>query len=198
MPKGIYKRTKKQNRKISKTFKRKKLKPPKINELSFEKQKKLKKERSERQKGDKNIAKKPEIRKKISKALKGRIFSDKWKEKLSLNHANFKGKNSPRYKGGYERKLYLNRRRRIKKLNAEGSHTFGEWKLLKRQHGYCCPACRRCEPKIKLTEDHIIPLSKGGSDYIENIQPLCKGCNSEKHTKIIKYEDVKNLHTAKS
>ena len=81
--------------------------------------------------------------------------------------------------------------RRIKKLKAEGSHTFGEWELLKKQYGYICSCCGRKEPfnqRIKyLTEDHIIPLSKGGSDYIENIQPLCMHCNSKKHTKIIKY-----------
>lgn len=80
------------------------------------------------------------------------------------------------------------RKRRVIKLKAEGDHTFGDWELLKKQYGYVCPSCHKSEPEIKLTEDHIVPLTKGGSDFIENIQPLCKPCNSIKHTKIMKFE----------
>ena len=64
-------------------------------------------------------------------------------------------------------------------------HTFGEWQQLKKRFNYTCNICGRKEPKIKLTIDHIIPLSKEGNDEISNIQPLCRSCNSRKHNKII-------------
>ena len=106
---------------------------------------------------------------------KGRITSDM--KKYGIN-----------YRKDNKDKVYENhRKRRARKNNAKGSHTYDEWLLLKKQYGYKCPCCGKIEPEIELTEDHIVPLSKGGSDYIENIQPLCKSCNCKKHTKIIKY-----------
>lgn len=75
-------------------------------------------------------------------------------------------------------------RYKARKKKADGSFTVGEWENLKMMYGNKCPSCGKKEPKIKLTADHIIPLSKGGSNYIENIQPLCQVCNSKKYTKI--------------
>ena len=80
------------------------------------------------------------------------------------------------------------RRRRISKSKADGSHTVQEWESLKETFFYTCPACGRSN--IELTRDHIIPLSKKGSDYIKNIQPLCRSCNSKKSINIIEYEPV--------
>lgn len=82
-----------------------------------------------------------------------------------------------------------------KRKGAVGSFTLGEWELVKKQYGNTCPKCGKTEPQIKLTIDHIIPLIKGGSNWIENIQPLCGPCNTSKFTKIIKYEPFNNAIT---
>lgn len=97
------------------------------------------------------------------------------------------GVDNPKWKGGRENKLWHNNNRRKTKIGNGGSHTMGEWDTLKAQYNWMCPSCKISEPKVKLSRDHIIPLSKGGSDNIENIQPLCLSCNSKKHDKVIKF-----------
>ena len=80
-------------------------------------------------------------------------------------------------KNNPERIAHLKARRYARERNAEGSHTLKEWQELKEKFDNKCAHCRE---EKKLTKDHIVPLSKNGTDYITNIQPLCRNCNSKK------------------
>jgi 5-methylcytosine-specific restriction endonuclease McrA len=95
------------------------------------------------------------------------------------------------YYANHARTLELSRtrrqRRRTRRAQAGGHYTHQEWEALKFSYGYLCLRCGRQEPEIKLTPDHIIPLAKGGSNNIENIQPLCRSCNCSKGVRIIDY-----------
>lgn len=44
--------------------------------------------------------------------------------------------------------------------------------------------CNECKSKEELTIDHIFPVSKWWTDDIDNLQILCKSCNSKKSNHI--------------
>lgn len=86
------------------------------------------------------------------------------------------------------------RKRSLLKKGISGSHSIAEWENLKKEHNYNCVECGINETEIKkyykfpynkLTRDHKIPITKGGSDNIENIAPLCVSCNSRKKNRLI-------------
>jgi len=74
-------------------------------------------------------------------------------------------------------------RRRTKLNNSAENYTAAEWTALKEAQNYTCLCCGRREPEIKLTVDHVIPVSCGGGNGIDNIQGLCKDCNNWKNAR---------------
>lgn len=71
-----------------------------------------------------------------------------------------------------------------KAMGIVGFFTPREWRDLCAKFGNRCACCRQDAP---LTIDHIVPVSRGGSSYIDNIQPLCLPCNRRKATRTFRY-----------
>ncbi|MCL4296314.1 MAG: HNH endonuclease [Anaerolineae bacterium] len=75
-----------------------------------------------------------------------------------------------------EREAFLERRRR--QFRKVYNRLFTALVL---RDGYVCQICGATR---KLTVDHIIPVAKGGSDDLFNLQLLCKRHNSQKHDEL--------------
>jgi uncharacterized protein YdaU (DUF1376 family) len=63
------------------------------------------------------------------------------------------------------------------------THTADEWDALVDVLGRQCVRCQTPAAALhggRLTKDHIQPIYQGGSDGIENLQPLCRNCNASK------------------
>ena len=58
--------------------------------------------------------------------------------------------------------------------------------LFGRQEGKC-NGCKILFPFPNLTIDHVVPLAKGGTDHLENLQLLCAACNSIKGDRDMAY-----------
>jgi len=135
--------------------------------------------------------------------------SDKWKQRISEKNKGMKrseeikkeirlrmigkrtGSENNFWKDGISKmkgyKSFIQKRRELRKKKNGGKFSFNKWVLLKNKYDNRCLCCGKKEPEIKLTIDHIIPISKGGMDCVENTQPLCMLCNQRKHDKTINY-----------
>jgi len=67
---------------------------------------------------------------------------------------------------------------RLRAAKRKGTHTEEQWLLLISAANSVCPRCKSITGHFD--KDHVIPIYQGGSDSIENIQPLCAKCNSQK------------------
>ncbi len=107
---------------------------------------------------------------------KNRVKREKRIEKVKEEMKEYKKKNRELIR--FLAKLHEHR----KKSNG-GSFSLKQWTNLVE---YYCPdgKCLCCKKFSKMTIDHIIPVSKGGTNYIDNIQPLCLPCNSRKNNKV--------------
>lgn len=84
-----------------------------------------------------------------------------------------------------ERALLISRVKKHRR-RAAGTLTVEDWQSVLSLYGDCCLACGA----DGVTIDHVIPISQGGSNTVDNVQPLCGTCNTKKATKTIDYRPV--------
>lgn len=123
-----------------------------------------------------------------------KCHKEKYSKKKSANREQqARPKQSQEEKREYNRQWLKNhpekqreyrRRRRVRKYGAIGSHTAAEVRTLYEQQDGKCFHCGADFDEVDYHEDHWIPLSRGGSDYITNIRLLCVPCNLSKNAKL--------------
>ena len=108
-----------------------------------------------------------------------RVHYIKHKDRLSII--------SKKYKREHKDKVNAcTRRRRANKRGNGGDYSGEQWKLLIEYYGPCV-ASHISECDGPTTPDHIVPVTKGGTSYIDNIQPMCFKHNKEKFVQTIDY-----------
>lgn len=69
----------------------------------------------------------------------------------------------------------------------EDTYTLQDWKdAMLHFRGGCSYCGRKQSRKLRLTKDHVVPVSKGGLTVRTNIAPACSRCNSSKNDSDLK------------
>lgn len=123
-----------------------------------------------------------------------------YKEGQRLLHQKYRKENPQAYKIWYEanlekahasqkawkrnnkeKVLCTNRNRWALKKGAEGRHSEQDIENILKEQNYLCNGCSVFLESYHV--DHMIPLSRGGSNWPSNLQCLCSYCNCSKNNK---------------
>lgn len=56
----------------------------------------------------------------------------------------------------------------------------GKWRETRQRVLIRDPICKQCNRNPSTRADHIVPVSRGGSDSMENLQGMCEPCHNAK------------------
>lgn len=68
--------------------------------------------------------------------------------------------------------------REAKKRTSVATLTLSEWLEVLEYFGHRCAYCLRTLAESPLTQDHVIPVVRGGAHSSDNVVPACRSCNS--------------------
>jgi len=107
------------------------------------------------------------------------IQKEKYYADIEKSRAKGRAANRKSYKENPEKARARGLRRRAFMTGAEGTATAkqikGRWDL----YGSLCYLCGKPAEQT----DHVIPISKGGTNWPANLRPICKTCNSSKRAR---------------
>lgn len=83
---------------------------------------------------------------------------------------------------GRLKKLFLSQNNIAKKRKTHITNSLRH-EVFKRDKYKCCE-CGMGKNETSLHIDHVIPVSRGGSDELDNLQTLCEACNFSKSNRI--------------
>jgi 5-methylcytosine-specific restriction endonuclease McrA len=94
------------------------------------------------------------------------------------------------YREEHPPQLYRGRDAYLQDARQQGTHTDAQWWALVRAAERICFYCgteTNCDLEAtgdprQVQRDHLVPLSRGGSDHIDNIVVSCRSCNLDKGT----------------
>jgi len=75
------------------------------------------------------------------------------------------------------------RRRRAREHNTANTWRWSDFMRIARKFDFCCAYCG--DRPGQLEPDHVIPLSRGGTDSASNLLPSCHLCNADKNAKTL-------------
>jgi 5-methylcytosine-specific restriction endonuclease McrA len=122
-------------------------------------------------------------------AVKQRLRNPDYQKQWALQNPELARARYGRYYKAHPEKGHLDRaRRRARILQAPGFCTIEQWRGRVEYYGCRCFYCRReltWEPKRPntVTQEHLIPLSRNGSNWPANLVPACLDCNLKKGKK---------------
>lgn len=139
------------------------------------------------------LRKRPEAKKR--KAQQDKAWRINNKEYCSEKHRAWARLNRARL-NDYWKSWYHKNLEHARNQSRAGSHKRREWAIINgnntltpkqieellTRHPYC-EYCKKVE--VKLTVDHIIPLSRAGQNCIENVTIACESCNLSKGAKLL-------------
>jgi len=112
---------------------------------------------------------------------------DKWAEIVKNYYQENKKehKDRARLHRAQNRDMYreYSNARRARKHSSPGRYTPADVLSKLVEQDFLCSGCSVSFNEVKYTVDHILPLKLGGTNFPENIQILCKPCNSSKNSK---------------